>query len=185
MTDVSPEFLKVILKQKINLVGLPISPSENSMYPTFNGRRIKSKALVQFQRDVNHWRLANKICALQAREICQLWIKNGYFLKVSVIISFEKSQLFTKDGRAKQLDASNRIKGLHDAIAEYILAVDDRYFWSVSIEKVVGTKQESNVTIEPILCQFFDGSVPQKAEELSADPQQTDPSSTLGGAPKN
>lgn len=158
-------------EQKIYLEGLPLPPSENSMYPTFNGRRIRSKALVQFLRDVKYWQLANKTSALQAREVCQFWIQKGYFLRVSAIVFFEKSQLFTKIGGIKQLDSANRMKGLFDAIATEILAIDDRYFWSVSIEKVVGPRKESSVIIEPVRCRFMqDGAVPQKAEELLAGP---------------
>ena len=42
--------------------------------------------------------------------------------------------VFNLDGTAKKLDSSNRIKVLEDAIAE-ATGIDDRYFWSVHIEK--------------------------------------------------
>lgn len=165
-----PGFREFLEEQKVYLNGLCLPPTENSLYPTFNGRRIKSKALLQFQRDIHYWRMLNKTTALQARETCQFWIQKGYFLKVSALVFFKKEKIFTKDGRVKQLDASNRMKALHDAISDQILSIDDRYFWSVSIEKVVGDKEGVNVIIEPIRCQFMSGGIPQKPEELSAGP---------------
>jgi hypothetical protein len=168
LTDASHDLKHLILDRKVYLNGLPLPPSCNSIYATFKGRRIRSKGLCEFVKFVGQWGLINRSSAREAMEVCQFWIQKGYFLKVSAQISFLKSQIFTKDGKVKELDASNRMKALHDAISTNILHIDDRYFWSVSIEKVVGPRQEANLIIEPIRCQFLNGEVTQKAEQLLA-----------------
>ncbi len=152
--------MDALLDKKIYLNGLPNPPSCNALYPTFRGRRIKSKALIEFTRSVGYWGLAHKLTVLEAREVCQYWISVGYFLKLSAEINFKKERIFCKDGRVKKMDASNRIKALHDSISESILCIDDSYFWSVSIEKMVSDLECVNVTIEPVRCQF-NGGIPQ------------------------
>jgi hypothetical protein len=52
------------------------------------------------------------------------------------MMGFEPGRLFTKDGRRKKLDASNRIKPIHDALAE-ILGIDDRFFYTGQSEAVL------------------------------------------------
>lgn len=73
------------------------------------------------------------------------WVLDGFFVSVDMQLRMRKEELYTKDGRARKWDATNRIKTMHDAISKASL-VDDSIFWISSVEKVE-TDGESNCTI--------------------------------------
>jgi len=50
---------------------------------------------------------------------------------------FTFKDLFTKKNEIKRLDVSNRIKLIEDQLAEH-LGIDDRYFFKVTAEKILG-----------------------------------------------
>ena len=159
------------MPQPIILLNLPLPPTENHLYPTFRGRRIKSKALVDYLRMMKEWRYANLNQSIFIKTECLKWIAAGSFISVKAVFVFERSKLFTKTNAVKELDASNRIKALHDGLVSEVLAIDDRYFWNVSAEKAVGLRNETHVLISPTQCRDFTCDGSSMEERLVVDPQ--------------
>lgn len=58
---------------------------------------------------------------------------------VEFSVFFLRSAVYCLDGRVKSLDAMNRLKAICDLLAG-ALGIDDRYFFKVSVEKLVADK---------------------------------------------
>lgn len=118
----------------------PISPSENNCYPSMvnkrTGRafRFPSRELKAFQAAAKAW--AEPRASIIAQAKLGLLPSPRAQIRIDLYIAFTPSRLFTKDGRRKQLDASNRIKPIHDALAD-ILGIDDRFFYTGQSEAVL------------------------------------------------
>lgn len=121
-------------------------PSSNGAYRPFVSKgkmRFASTAdWASFKRDFTVYRLLNA-AAFKVAE--------GVIAKVTPLtlgihcdFYFPHEKLFTKDGRLKKLDVSNRLKALHDCVAE-ALGVDDCVFTEISATKAVG---KLGVTVE-------------------------------------
>lgn len=122
---------------------VPLPPSSNNQYVSFvkNGKimRGSSKELTQFKRAMEMYWLTQKQALIFAREtFC------GKPLYVHVDFMFSKDRLLNKQGHFKKLDVSNRIKAIHDSLADALLT-DDSCFVKISAEKfaVPGRHQES------------------------------------------
>ena len=57
------------------------------------------------------------------------------FIHVDTVFYMLRGRILCKDGTPKRNDTSNRIKALHDALAQ-ILGIDDSYFFSGSYDKI-------------------------------------------------
>lgn len=58
----------------------------------------------------------------------------GLYIRVETFIFFNYFDLFTQQGIPKKMDGSNRIKALHDTLAD-VLEIDDCWFWDTEIRK--------------------------------------------------
>lgn len=101
-------------------VTLPMPPSVNNMFATFNGRRIIS-------REYKAWR------AVVGGVILQAWTQQGR-------PKFERHLALTVHiGLGYRGDISNRLKAIEDALGESIPGFpDDRYIERIEIERVTG-----------------------------------------------
>jgi Holliday junction resolvase RusA-like endonuclease len=113
--------------------------SSNSQYKSFmssNGkiRHAASEGLRKFKSDMNAYWWRHQTELSQYREIFKNWVANRLYLDVHCLFLFEESKVFTKDGRPKKMDTSNRLKAIHDCLADY-LQIDDCYFFRISAEK--------------------------------------------------
>lgn len=130
--------------------GFPMSPSENNMYPTVFSRhkkrfiRVPSADLRQFKKDAELWRLQNLGLVNQTRPILKrtLATSEDALIRVDAYLCFPRDQVYTLKHKRKKMDASNRLKALHDALAE-ILQIDDRYFSTGISEPVAMTQLET------------------------------------------
>ncbi|MDH7638941.1 RusA family crossover junction endodeoxyribonuclease [Sphingomonas oryzagri] len=97
---------------------LPMPPSVNNMFATYNGRRIIS-------REYKAWRL------LAGKKIGEAWLSQGQ-------PTFDRHLSLTIHiGLNYKGDISNRIKGIEDALGESIPGFpDDRYIERIEIERV-------------------------------------------------
>lgn len=70
--------------------------------------------------------------------------------KLTVMLYFEPSRLFTKTGKPKKIDATNFLKAFCDSLAK-LLDIDDSEFWDIRVIKVKSECQKSFVDcfIEP------------------------------------
>jgi len=130
--------------KSILIQNFPLPPSENQIYRNVpRVGRVATQELKDYKRACAFWGMANKQYKQIFWELAQEY--PGHVLKVDAYIILKHERLWTKDGRPKKLDASNRLKALHDQLAEY-LGIDDKAFFNVSAEKVSG-EQECAVLI--------------------------------------
>lgn len=131
------------------LKDFPMPPTLNKGY--FNlprGGRAPTKELRDFKRQVELWILTNKSSLGAFKQLWEgPWNRCASF-KLTIYFIMAKEKLYTLQGKAKKLDVSNRIKFAEDGIAQAI-GIDDRYFFSVSAEKLIGEKEHCVVMIEP------------------------------------
>ena len=132
---------------------VPLPPSSNNQYFSFvrNGKILRgaSKELTQFKKAMAMYWLTQKRELLFARE--QL---SGKPLSVHIDFMFAKERIFTKKGYLKKLDVSNRLKAIHDSLADALLT-DDCFFVNISADKLaVKSKYEESATIRVEACEF-------------------------------
>lgn len=112
----------------ILLKGIPLPPTTNLQYSTFvkNGRimRVKAKDSVAYQKEFYAW------ASLKADDInkAKSLLNETMELKIRANFFFSKDRLYTKKGKIKRLDVSNRVKLLHDCLAD-VLEIDDSQFF--------------------------------------------------------
>lgn len=125
------------VKSGVLLTHLPMPPSENQLYPSMkSGRRISSKALIDYQRQMRDWRMINLTKAAEAKRRVDVWLMGGNVLTIEIVLGFHSSDLYTKKGDVKKMDAANRVKAFNDCLGEFILDQDDKMFFEVRVEKV-------------------------------------------------
>lgn len=131
----------VMIPSMVILYDLPIPPSSNAIYKIINvkgkQRYAPSKELKDYKTALKAWEYMNKEAI---REVYHYLTENEEpgtlpVIFIQAYFCFHKSRLYAKSGEAKKLDTSNRIKALHDGLAE-IFQVDDKIFWSVYAEKL-------------------------------------------------
>jgi len=133
---------------RIYLFGLPVPPSVNGQYKSILvGRKIiraKSSEAVSYEKVFASWAAEHRDIVASARKEVQRWASP---LSVSMYVCLERSKIFTKDGRMKRMDVSNRSKSLHDLLAN-VLGVDDSIFSHTPMEKVLCDERGEQVIIE-------------------------------------
>lgn len=123
---------------------IPMPPSSNAQYwqqimPGRNGGQVarptSTGELKKFQNEFGVvWKQQNLVAVCKARALLRDWMLKGWFIRVETYAFFNYFDLFTQKGVPKRMDASNRLKALHDTLAE-VLEVDDSWFWDVEIRK--------------------------------------------------
>lgn len=123
-----------------HLDGLPLPPSSNNIYFSSGRRRFSSEALLAFKDAMRSYGLMNHAYLRAIREELAKAPAPIWFDRV---FRFERSRLWTKSGKPKKLDVSNRIKALDDCLAD-LLGIDDLWIFGGSEEKmaVESTAQE-------------------------------------------
>lgn len=135
------------------LTRLPMPPSSNHQYWNQvlpGGKHAKltpTKELKEFVNAMDLYHKQNLVWVYKARQKIRQWIVGQNMLSVTVRANFHGLDLWTQKGTPKKMDASNRVKAMHDCLAE-ILQVDDSWFWHVVIEKVETTKSEPWCIVE-------------------------------------
>lgn len=133
--------------QRFVFTKLPMPPSINHQYwnrvlPGGNVAQLTpTKELKEFVSAMDLYRQKNLVWVYKARSNIRQWLLRGHMLSVTVMANFHGMDLWTQKGTPKKMDASNRIKAMHDCLAE-VLQVDDSWFWRVTIEKVETVKSE-------------------------------------------
>ncbi len=112
---------------------LPMPPSVNKAYVSVGHRRVKSAQLVTFNRQMDLWGLSHVKELRAVNEALKL-----AKIDLHLIFYFPVQKIYTKAGKAKQLDVSNRIKGIEDAFCR-LIEIDDCNIFMVRATKRVGT----------------------------------------------
>lgn len=139
--------------ERFVLTTLPMPPSSNHQYwnRVLPGGKVAqltpTPELKAFVKAMEEYRLKNLVWVFKAKQLIRGWLLKGWMLNVVVRANFHGADLWTQKGTPKRMDASNRVKAMHDCLAE-MLQIDDSWFWSVSIEKVETTKAEPWCIVE-------------------------------------
>lgn len=124
----------------IRLAGLPVPPSSNNQYLTIRRggsiRHVASRELIQFKKAMKDYNLRSWTQNGERRAQIKKWLEMGCVLEITTTHFFHYSSLFTKRGTPKRMDVSNRIKAIHDELAE-MLGFDDSLFFRVTALKAV------------------------------------------------
>lgn len=134
-------------KNSILFMGVPLPPSSNKQYSTFlrNGKiqRVTSPAAALYQHDFKAWAFRHRADILAATQTILQWQST---IEIRAYVIFKKSRLLTKDSRIKKLDISNRLKALHDLLAD-AFNIDDSHFSTNFNEKLVSISDQEQVVI--------------------------------------
>lgn len=124
----------------VDLKGFPMPPSANHIHksiPVRPGQRFSARARSKEYKDYivqcDRWAMENFRALTQARDIANT-TGPGICLSLKTIFRFQRSSIIAKDGRPRMNDTSNRLKALHDVLAN-LIHVDDSYFWRGSFDK--------------------------------------------------
>lgn len=127
---------------KFILYGFPIPPTVNKCYPSNKqGRRFKSKDLSQFCNVADIWSLRQKKALKDIYQHFNKLIHNNYWIEVNMYIHVNYNKIYTKKGKLKKIDASNRIKPAHDKLSE-LIDIDDKYFSVGKSEFILSDKEQ-------------------------------------------
>jgi hypothetical protein len=111
---------------------VPLPPTSNHAFVPIrigkSTRLVPSKDHSAFKREFKRWALLNQAAIGDARETCKSWT----FLEVVVYVCINS---YTKIGDIRKVDGTNRIKLLHDCLAD-VLKKDDATFFKSSVSKV-------------------------------------------------
>jgi len=125
----------------IELLKMPMPPTLNKAYATFKRggsvRRVPSKYLTAYKAKFLFWSMRNP----DTRNI-----GGERILELKLKFYFQHQDLYTKKNEVKRLDVTNRIKIIEDQLAQHI-GIDDRYFFKVTAEKILGDHQYVNAEI--------------------------------------
>lgn len=107
-------------------------PSSNQLYASYKGRLIKSVIGRKFDASIQAFKL------IKFRQLAKIKesIKPDHLLLVDTVFVFHRKRVIGVKGQMKKLDASNRIKQTHDALAR-LLEIDDCFFVQGSFSKAI------------------------------------------------
>lgn len=115
-----------------------IPPSSNNQYllvrhnsKTFH---VPSRELSAFKKHIKCYpvQYPREFAIYKAR--MSDWVRDKKLLEVSCTFFLNYSRLFTKIGNPKRLDCSNRLKAIHDCVAD-LFGIDDCLFFKIHAEK--------------------------------------------------
>ncbi len=106
------------------------------------------------------WALLNKYTIHQVAVYLKESMLKGYKPYLKLYACFNHKEIYTLKGDPKYLDATNRVKAIHDLLAE-VLQIDDKEFYGSSVEKIDAGEKESFCAV------WFDIIKPRGVEEVS------------------
>ena len=130
--------------QNITFYNFPVPPSSNKIYKHFDDKRKKKIIrvptihLINFKKLCVNWSLVNKKLCDQTN----LYLRDEPHIRVVAYVALHASHIYTKDGKVRKMDVSNRGKALFDSLSAAI-GVDDCHFFHTSIVKVIADDRET------------------------------------------
>lgn len=130
---------------KFVISGLPMPPSSNHQYAAMAirgqggawfGKIRPTRELEQYVSLFAKWTLGHNVLMAKAKKFVRdECLMKGLMVQCDTYVAFPGTSLWTQKGMPKKMDASNRLKAMHDCLAE-TLQIDDSYFWSGYVEKL-------------------------------------------------
>jgi len=140
-----------VIQPGIQLVGIPMPPSQNKQLMVCRGRMIKTKDARQFDNAFDVYALIRKRGLEASVNRINEWLTVDGFnsLRVDLEFFFPREKLWTKKNTIKRLDTGNRMKAVLDKLS-MALGVDDSLFIESYIKKTVGDKESVVASIFPM-----------------------------------
>lgn len=149
------------MTDRFTLSMLPMPPSSNRQYAarSFPGRHAKGFAgpkdaafamaricptgeLTRYEKAIKEtWKNegTNLVALYKCRAALKDWLLKGLYVNVETFAFFPYFDVFTQKGTPKKMDGTNRLKALHDCLAD-LLEVDDSFFFDANVKKRVDEK---------------------------------------------
>jgi len=133
--------------KSITIGKFPIPPTSNLQYAPLvikgRVRLVPSGRLRAFKKAMANWGLVpkNDFRIKQARLFCLECFSKKNYVRADSYFCFPKEDIFYKNGSVVRMDATNRIKALHDEFFT-MMGIDDSRIFSGYIEKL-GTTSDS------------------------------------------
>jgi len=111
--------------------------------------RKKSNVYLEFERDVEVYRLQNRQVIQTARELILPYKTKP--LRIDMVFYIHKHRLFTLKGAPKKFDLHNLLKSGFDVLAK-ILEIDDGVFFEEHLRKVpieITNEEGADISIAP------------------------------------
>lgn len=135
------------MSSKLYLISFPLAPSANDSYFAIGkGRMAPTAHHRAFMRAVEVWANGRPDTIENVKLELEAWLRRGDVIRVDAWFVFERSRLWTVDGKVKTLDANNRLKPALDGLKE-ALGIDDRFFFAGNAEKVSCALPEHERTV--------------------------------------
>jgi len=128
------------MSEALLIQNFPLPPSENALFATNfkTKRRFPTKDYGLYKEGCRQWGIVNSKYSALFRKMQKE--NPGKMVKVDVYYVLKYERIFTKDGRPKRLDASNRNKAFQDELSKF-LNIDDCTIFNLACEKVSGEKE--------------------------------------------
>jgi hypothetical protein len=127
------------------ILQFPMPPTSNKQLTRarFGNRFIKTTLARSFDSTVDLYQKQHGDDFARLSVVMEQFKMKGFGFKVDTTFYFPREKLLTKKDILKKIDASNRIKATHDAIAR-LTNIDDQYFISGSFDKQVSPNDGSS-----------------------------------------
>lgn len=142
--------------ESIHLSRLPMPPTSNHNYSIIRRSKrlafVSSKKLCDYKLEMMTYRGLNYHFIQSAQKQILKWQLLTPKISIHCNFYFHHQRLFTKQDTIKKLDVSNRLKAIHDAIAE-LLEIDDSSFFEISAAKISiknNIKEYAEASIMPL-----------------------------------
>ena len=109
-------------------------PSSNNLYASVNGRLVKSKEGRVYSQTCDIWALKNFRVIEAIRKAVES-TKYPFAIELDATFVFLNARIVGKNNKLKKIDASNRLKSLHDNFAR-LCHFDDSQIIGGAFEKV-------------------------------------------------
>lgn len=118
----------------IQLLNIPMPPTVNKLYGggLRTKRRFKTELYLNWEDELQNWALINSRTIILAQNLF-LTERYNHIIRVDKNFYFTYSSIFSKTGKMKKMDTSNRIKPLEDGLVQ-VLGIDDCYFKSGMVQ---------------------------------------------------
>lgn len=133
------------------LTKFPLPPSSNQLYASVRGRLVKSQEGRKYDNLIQLYKLKK----FRDLERITHAFTDADVLNIETIFVFARKRIVGQKGQIKKLDASNRIKQLHDGLSK-LIGIDDCRFVSGTFSKATCEKEcDEQVIIKITKSQLF------------------------------